>query len=560
MKFQRRYLTKVWMAMALIIGLVLLSGCKWGSWDLMGGDPVNEDGSGNSRNSNNQSSQDDNTDNGGNDVFPPAVFSAERDGTKINEPVQLYTSFEDGSVITTLTDVINTDSIGDDFKVSPDGTLVAYLTNENSGQFELFVVPVDGGTSTQVSPSKEDSNVVEFKWAPDSSRIAYAADLIIDERFELFTNLAEGDSNLKVSGTSTTGGQVTSFEWSPNSQFLAYVADQRTVGQFELFSTSPTRLKSDLVSDSFFPNRGNVLDFAWSPGSSRIAYLSNQRLGSLNELYTNSPTGGDNNTKLSAGDNVSGFAWAPKASSAQLAYATARQIVTVLQDGSNRTQVTPGLPFGGTILEFAWAPDNSRIAYRADQNVDEIVELFTVKPDSSDNRRVSGELVTGGAVTDFAWAPYSDFIAYRANQDTVLTFELYVTSPDGSSGDTKVSGTPMVGDVEADFAWSPEQDPPDPDSVRVAYRADQRTVDTVELFTSTPDGQTNDRVSGNLDDGAVVEGFVWAPDNSGIGYIADQESLGVFELYASLPDGGQNTKLSGSIASAGDVLFFEWVP
>jgi hypothetical protein len=92
----------------------------------------------------------------------------------------------------------------------------------------------------------------------------------------------------------------------------------------------------------------------------------------------------------------------------------------------------------------------------------------------------------------------------------------------------------------------------------VAYRANQRTVDAIELFTATPDGQENDRVSGELASGGNVEEFKWAPDNSGIGYIADQEANEVFELFASTPDGDEPARLSGSFAEAGDVLFFEW--
>ncbi len=130
---------------------------------------------------------------------------------------------------------------------------------------------------------------------------------------------------------------------------------------------------------------------------------------------------------------------------------------------------------------------------------------------------------------------------------------MYVITPDGRLSDTKVSGILLAGGVEPDFAFSPN-------SARVAYRADQRTADVIELFTSTPDGQTNNRVSGSLVRGGNVDSFGWAPDNSGIGYIADQNNNEVFELFASLPEGGGRAKLSGSIASAGDVLFFEGVP
>ena len=93
----------------------------------------------------------------------------------------------------------------------------------------------------------------------------------------------------------------------------------------------------------------------------------------------------------------------------------------------------------------------------------------------------------------------------------------------------------------------------------------QRTANAIELFTSTPDGQANDRVSGDLFSGGNVEDFKWAPldtsgISSGIGYIADQENDEVFALFASTPNGDEIARLSGSFAEAGDVLFFEWVP
>jgi hypothetical protein len=282
-------------------------------------------------------------------------------------------------------------------------------------------------------------------------------------------------------------------------------------------------------------------------------------LAGLFELFTSLPTG-NGNIRISEGDNVREFAWAPNPDQVNnsLAYSTERIIFTAPPNGGTSTQVTPGLTVGGRIFDFSWAPDSSRIAYRADQRVVGVIELFTVRPNGSDDLRISGLLTGGGNVTDFAWSSESSYIAYRANQDSAVIFELYVTTPDGRLSDTRVSGIPMVGGVEPFFAWSPESTRPE--STRVAYRANQRTADAIELFTSTPDGQVNDRVSGELASGGNVEEFAWAPDNSGIGYIADQDINEVFELFASTPDGEESDTLSGSFAEAGDVLFFEWVP
>jgi hypothetical protein len=149
-------------------------------------------------------------------IFPSSVFFANIGGTKINEPVELFSSFDNGSDIIELTGVINRGGAGDEFKVSPDETLVAYLIEEDNGRINLVVVPVGGGTETRISelPS-EDTDVVEFDWSPDGSRIAYLADGEINGRFELYTNPAEGDDNVKVSGLLPLGGRAEAFEWVP---------------------------------------------------------------------------------------------------------------------------------------------------------------------------------------------------------------------------------------------------------------------------------------------------------------------------------------------------------
>ncbi len=551
MKTDQKSIPRIIVMVLIIISLTTIFSCKWGSWsfDLFPDDSPNEDG-------------DDNNGGGISTIFPPSVFSANIGGTKINEPVELFSSFENGSDIKELTGVISqggeVDEFENVFKVSPDGTLVAYLTDQNNNQIELFVVPVKGGTETQISESlSDDADVTEFDWSPDSNRIAYLADGEIDGRVELYTNLAEGGSNLKVSGSLPLGGTVEAFEWSPDSLLIAYRADQNNLGEFELFTTPPTEPDPVRVSGNFSPNNGDVTQFSWSPSicicSLRIAYLSNQQLAGVVELFTNLPTGGDN-VKISGGDSVQDFAWAPDEADDIIAYSTEARIFTAPPDGdSSPEQVTPDPIINQEISDFSWSPDSSRIAYRADQRAVGVIELFTVEPDGNDDLRISGDLTTGGDVTDFVWSPDSRFVAYRANQDSAVIFELYVTTPDDSSNDTKVSGTPMAGDVEPIFAWSP-------DSARVAYRANQRTANAIELFTSTPDGQENDRVSGNLSSGGNVEEFKWAPDNSGIGYIADQENNDVFELFGSTPNGDETATLSGSFAVAGDLLFFEWVP
>jgi len=209
----------------IVISLTAISGCKWGSFDLFGGDPINQDGD-------DSDGGDGNDGNGISFEFLPAVFSANIGGTKINEPVELFSSFENGSDIIDLTGVVNQGGAGDEFKVSPDGTLVAYLIEGDNGLIDLFVVPVGGGSEIWISELPLiDADVTEFDWSPDGSRIAYLADGEIDGRFELFTNLAEGEDNLKISGVLPPDGKVEAFEWSPDNSLIAYTAVLSPIGQ-----------------------------------------------------------------------------------------------------------------------------------------------------------------------------------------------------------------------------------------------------------------------------------------------------------------------------------------
>jgi hypothetical protein len=145
-----------------------------------------------------------------------------------------------------------------------------------------------------------------------------------------------------------------------------------------------------------------------------------------------------------------------------------------------------------SVKSFEWAPDSSLIAYRADQDTDFIEELYTSPPDGSGNDKVSFDpLVAGGEVaTQFGWAPDSSRVAYIADQDSDNLFELYSALPDGSVND-KVSGPLQINGRVFEFAWAP-------DSSRIAYRADQEFDFVDELFSSQPDGSGNGKISGTI--------------------------------------------------------------
>jgi len=235
------------------------------------------------------------------------------------------------------------------------------------------------------------------------------------------------------------------------------------------------------------------------------------------------------------------------------------ELYTSTPDGTDNDKVSVIPVAGGDVWEFGWAPNSTRIAYIADQDTDDVLELYTSPPDSSiGNAKVSFDpLVSGGSVATFEWSPDSTRIAYRADQDTDDVIEIYTSPPDSNIGNVKVSFLDPItipGSDVFDYSWAP-------DSSRIAYIADQDSDNVFELYSSLPNGSVNDKVSGPLIPGGRVFSFKWAPDTSRIAYRADQNTDNVFELYSSLPDGSGNGNISGPIVLGGVVSAeFEYVP
>jgi Tol biopolymer transport system component len=516
----------------------------------------------------------------GSSIFPPAVFIADKDVNGVDE---LYAAFNDGTEIVKLSDPLVTRGNVAAYRISPDGFYVAYVADQDTaGLFELYVVPVDktpDETAVKVSGPMAGNGILQlpsgeylFRWAPDSSRIAYVADQNSLRVFELFTSTPDGTKNDIISDlpdpTTNPDRDVRNFEWAPNSTLIAYIADQDTNEVFELYvspsdnntpnvKVSGTRLDGNGIKE-LAPLPSGEYAFAWAPNSSRIAFLADQRIDGIEEfeLYTNLPDG-TNILRVSGpqgnSSQVDDFAWAPN--SRQIAYRANQNLLTAIDlftalpnFSSSFQQISSGLGPGQEVTAFRWSPDSNWIAFTSDRTFTGFFRLFTTSPNNNNNVLVSSALADSGDVSDFEWSPDSSRIAYVS----ILVrnvFELFTTLSDVQPS-TFISSSLADDD---DFAWAP-------DSSRIAYIADQDLLNKFELFTSTRDGVFKDVVSGPLVAGGKVQEFKWAPDSSGVGYIADQDTIAVEELFASLPNGGDNTLLSGTLVSGGEVVSFDWVP
>jgi Tol biopolymer transport system component len=488
---------------------------------------------------------------------------------------QLYGSTLDGASIVKLSGNLVSGGNVVDFAISPDGRFVAYLADqETKGLFELYTVPVGGGTIINVS--RKSSTILEvkdFAWASNSSRIAFRAFNPFTGNtggnIELFTNFSSGADLVTVSNFLPVGGNVDAFEWSPTSQLIAYTANTNRGSslQFRLLA-APPNLESQAFSVSNIPAATNLYtigEFQWSPNGSIIAFLADIDILGVNELLvvepvTNSVPVAISGTLVDGGEVVE-FSWAPNNS--RIAYLADQfedekfDLITVIPDvNSLIPNPEPRVVSGdiiGDVIDFAWSPDSSRLAYIADGDSLDVFELYTNVPFGTSEFKVSGDLTDGGEVTAFAWAPDSSVIAYQASQERSNIFELFTSNPSNPIQNVKVSGslTSTSGGLRdfAAFGWAP-------DSSRVAYIARQAT-DFFELYSSTFDGATNNSaVSGPLVSGGNVDSFKWSPDSSRVAYLADQDTINVPELYSSQSDGSDNVKISsGKVEN-----IYDWVP
>jgi hypothetical protein len=100
-------------------------------------------------------------------------------------------------------------------------------------------------------------------------------------------------------------------------------------------------------------------------------------------------------------------------------------------------------------------PDGTRTAFRVDEDVADLMvgdELFVVAMDGSGLTRVSGTLINGGSVWEYEWSPDGTRLAYIADKDTDGVNELYVVDADGT-GETKL--TTGINLDESYISWSP---------------------------------------------------------------------------------------------------------
>lgn len=357
----------------------------------------------------------------------------------------------------------------------------------------------------------EGREVIGFGLVPDeSNRLAFLANAKDENFYNLYTVPAAGgvEPILFDVGLGGDNGAVGLPEVTLDGSMAVYRADGEVDGVFELYSIPttdgggvPTKLNGPLVAG------GDVQsEFYITSDGNTVVYLAEEQTNN-EELYRVPITGG--------------------------------------------TSVKLNGPLDNDDVEedFVVSADGQYVVYRAEPAGAFFVdELYSVNLSGGAPVTLNGDLIEGGSVREFAVSPDSTTVAYVADQDTNNLEELYRV-PIGGGKAEKVSGAEVGTEVD-DFAFSP-------DGQYIVYlaRRTEGNSSVIELFSAPTAGGPAIKLNDDLPENGFVGRFWISPDSQRVVFEGTFITA-FFREVASVPIAGGDVELLSGETAGIDANFF----
>lgn len=239
------------------------------------------------------------------------VFVSDRDGQK-----SLYITSPNGTDQTRITEMTSENP-----RLSPDGTRVAFVSNDN-GNMDIYVLEIATHSTIRITDAPEKD--ASPSWSPDGTKIAFES--FRDGNFEIYMVNADGSNPIRL--TNDPAGDTDPI-WSPVANEIIFVSNR--FGNADIFLLTPSGNVTTLTTNTA-PDSAP----AWSPDGNMIAY---------------------------------------KAYSGELA-----NLCLIRRDGLNQRCVTTAPSDYGTPV---WSPDNESLAVNAKQNAGYGITIFNLKDNST---------------------------------------------------------------------------------------------------------------------------------------------------------------------------------
>ena len=306
------------------------------------------------------------------------------------------------------------------FEVSPDSQFAVFRAI-NNGVPQLYSTSLTDGQVTRLNGDLAPGGRVEnpffepfseFLISSDSSRVVYLADQDEDEQFQLYSAaITGGEAPVRLNGELPVGGDVSpGFKLAPDSSRVVYRASQDDPNVVEVFSVPLAGGSNLKLNDQLAPGGNVTFDDRFSglntrevihisPDSQRVIY-SADKIDEVFELFS-VPIGGGTPTRLN--DPVLGWS-GPEvqftSDSTQVVF-LAEQTAPLVQElfvaplagGGGMVKLSGILVPGGTVMaDFQINHDDSKVVYRADQDVDNMIELYWAPLTGGGTTKINGPL------------------------------------------------------------------------------------------------------------------------------------------------------------------------
>ncbi|MEQ1891327.1 MAG: hypothetical protein ABL998_02195 [Planctomycetota bacterium] len=382
------------------------------------------------------------------------------------------------------------------YGVSADGRFVVFQEDLGSG-LELYRVASDGsGPRTGLGVVHLNGRTKSFQLTGDGTLLVFQQNMP-DSSSRLYVVPGQGGTPLQVSGSEgITKAAEKEFLLDPSGRRAVY----RSSNESELYSVlldgsaGPLRLDPPGLVRRIEPN------FALSPDGTRVVFLTERETSGSIDLYSAPIDGAAPAVKL------------------------------------NLTRP------GGDVTSFQVAFDSLGVAYRADQDEEDVFELYVSRIDGGGlPQQRSAPLANGEDVLDFAFAQRSDRLVYRAGV-AFTSMQLFSVGAIAGGAPVPLSDR-SVFPVVHEFAL-------DPSGLRVVFRAHD-VAGTLGVHAVPSDGSDAPRAFGVSTPFRILgdSGFVlFASESSLAG--APLEGSGAVVTYQSVvaPDG----ELGNAVQSLGD--------
>lgn len=227
---------------------------------------------------------------------------------------------------------------------APDSARLAFAA-ERAGQSDVWTMRADGTGRRQLTDAPADDGAPAF--APDGTRLAFESNR--DGNFEIYVMNADGTG---VRRLTQDGGADRAPAWSPDGSTIAFVSERAGRGRADLFL-----MRADGALVRPLTSGGQYWTPQFSPDGTMIAAQEGR------DLYVITVATGARRRVTFDPQNGMSPTWSPDG--ARLAFASTRRarlelFTTDLE--AARQAVLLSMP-GGSAMDPRWSPDGSRIAF-----------------------------------------------------------------------------------------------------------------------------------------------------------------------------------------------------